>query len=340
MSASWRRTMDVWFSTHLGIISAAKLEELGCTHRNIAHMVARCELVTMMPGVFRSAQWPCNREQILAAVCARNLAAMIGFTTAGQEWHLRRMLDPLIHVLVPHGRSPEMEGVVVHRCRRIDPVDIVQRPDGIRLTSPPRTLFDSADMIGVEAATSVLEQLLNEQRVTFGTVSDTVQRLYHPNRPGSATMLTVIRSRPSWRAALQSDLEVRVLEEISRQGLPVPVTQFPSAAAGSGSRHCNRLRLAACQTRRRGRSSGVARRRRRFARRQGSRSQVDDHRLDDVAHHRHRRQCWALRSRLRHCPDSRSPHHLCRLGSSRLRWARNMTPSYTHRAQLCCTGAM
>ena len=38
-------------------------------------MVDRRELVTMLPGVFRSAQWPCNREQKLAAACARNSAA-------------------------------------------------------------------------------------------------------------------------------------------------------------------------------------------------------------------------------------------------------------------------
>jgi very-short-patch-repair endonuclease len=120
-----------------------------------------------------------------------------------------------------------MEGVVVHRCRRIDPVDVVQRSDGIRLSSPPRTIFDSADMIGSEATTSVVEQLLNEQRITLGTISDTVQRLYHPQRPGAKTMLAVIRGRPAWRAALQSDLEVKVLEEMSRQNLPVPVTQFP-----------------------------------------------------------------------------------------------------------------
>ena len=232
MSATWRRSMDAWFSTHLGIISAAKLVEFGCGERNVGQMVDRCELIAMLPGVFRSAQWPCNREQIMAAACARNLAALIGFTTAGQLWGLRRMADPDIHILVPHGRSPEMRGVVVHRCRRIDPVDVVQRPDGIRFTSPPRTLFDSADMIGSAATTSVLEQLLNEQRLTFGTVSDTVQRLYHPNRPGSTTMLAVIRSRPAWRAALQSDLEVRVLEEMSRQGLPVPVTQFPMCLPG------------------------------------------------------------------------------------------------------------
>jgi hypothetical protein len=226
MSQSWRILMDAWFSTHLGIISARKLIELGCGKRNIAYMVDRGELVTMLPGVYRSAQWPCNREQKIAAACARNSAAVIARTTAGQLWTLRRMAGPEIHVLVPHGASPDIEGVVVHRCRRIDLVDIVERPDGIRLTSPPRTLFDSADVIGADATASVLEQLLNERMITFGTITDTVQRLYHPHRPGSTTMLAVIRSRPVWRMALQSDLEFRVLSEMSRQGVPLPVTQF------------------------------------------------------------------------------------------------------------------
>jgi len=201
---------------------------LGCPSRTLSNLVADGEFVTMMPGVFRSAQWPCGREQIMAAACARNSAALIAFTTAGQLWGLRRTIDTRIFVLVPHGRSPEMEGIVVHRCRRIDPVDIVERPDGIRLTSPPRTLFDSADMIGAEATASVLELMLNDRMVTFGTIVDTVQRLYHPRRPGSKTMLEVIGSRPAWRAALQSDLEVRVLQEMVRQGLPAPITQFPT----------------------------------------------------------------------------------------------------------------
>src|SRR4051794_7405455 len=227
MSTSWRRSMDLWFSTHLGIINASKLAELGCSDRNIGKMDERRELVTMLPGVFRSAQWPCDREQVVGAICARNEAAMIGFTTAGQEWTYRRMIDPLVHVLITHGCSPVMEGVVIHRCRRIDPVDIVQRPDGIRLTSPPRTIFDSADMIGSEATASVIEQVLNEQRVTFETLTDTLHRLYHPNRPGSKTMLAVLRSGPPWRGALQWDWEVRVIEEMARRGLPPPVPQCP-----------------------------------------------------------------------------------------------------------------
>jgi very-short-patch-repair endonuclease len=226
VSREWKSATNRYLSAHLGVISTTRLLEIGCPKRTLANLVSDGELVTMLPGVFRSSQWPCGRDQLLAAVCARNPAAMIGFTTAGQEWGIRRMRDPWVHALVPHGRSPEMEGVIVHRCRRVDPVDIVQRPDGIRLTSPPRTIFDSADMLGFEATASALEQLLNEQRVTFGTISDTVQRLYHPQRPGSITMLAVIRSRPMWRAALQSDLEVRVLQEMTRQQLSPPVPQF------------------------------------------------------------------------------------------------------------------
>jgi hypothetical protein len=232
MSRQWKAAADEFLSTHLGVISTAQLANFGCPPRTLANLVADGRLITMLPGVFRSAQWPCNREQILAAICARNLAAMIGFTTAGQLWTYRRTTDPKIHVLVPHGRSPEMKGVVVHRCRTIDSVDIVQRADGIRLTSPPRTIFDSADMIGAEATASVIEQVLNEHWMTFETISDTLQRLYHPRRPGSATMLEVIRSRPAWRAALQSDLELRVLNEIARQELPIPTTQFAMRPPG------------------------------------------------------------------------------------------------------------
>lgn len=223
----WRPALDHWFQTHLGVISTSQLTGLGCSTRTVHRMVARGELVVARHGVYRSSQFPVSREQQLVALCASNPNLLIAFTSAGLLWGCRKIVDHRLHVLAPHGVSPELSGVVVHRCRRIDPVDIVERPDGIRLTSPPRTLFDSADMLGLSAARSVLEQMLHERRFTFGTMVDTYQRLAHPNRPGSRTMLDVITSRPKWRTALQSDLELRVLEEFERQGLPPAVTQCP-----------------------------------------------------------------------------------------------------------------
>ena len=39
-------------------------------------------------------------------------------------------------------------------------------------------------------------------------------------------MTAVIGGRPAWRAAMQSELETRVLTEIRRQGLPTPAVQM------------------------------------------------------------------------------------------------------------------
>lgn len=224
---TWRPAFDEWLSTHQGIISGSRLQTLGCSPRTASRMVARGDLIVMQPGVFRSRQWPAGVEQRLGAICARNPRAVIAFTTAASLWGFRRVDDKRVHVLVPHGSSPALDGAVVHRCRRIDDVDIVERRDGIRITSPPRTLFDSADLLGISAARSVMEQILNEKMCGLGTIIDTFTRLAHPQRPGTATMAAVIASRPKWRRALQSDLEQKVLEEIERQHLPLATTQCP-----------------------------------------------------------------------------------------------------------------
>jgi len=186
-----------------------------------------------MRGVYRSAQWPFGFAQRLVAACASDAEALIGFTTGARVWRFRRLTrDSRIHVLVPHTRTPELATIVVHRCRRIDPVDRVERPDGIRVTSPARTLFDAADMLGYDPAVSVLEQLLNDGRCTLPEVADTLARLGHPLRPGTRTMRAILESRPNLRAAVQSDLEVRVLAEIARQGIQMPVTQYPIVLPG------------------------------------------------------------------------------------------------------------
>lgn len=223
----WRLALDDWFRTHVGVISSAQLLALGCSDRTMRRMVHRGELSRIYPGVLLSPQFPDARLQRMGAMCARDPDVLVAFTLACWTWGMRRVEDHRFHALIPHASALQLDGVVMHRCRQIDPVDIVRRPDGIRLTSPPRTLFDSADMLGLSAARSVMEQILHERMCTLGTILDTYMRLRHPHRPGSRTMAEVIASRPKWSAALQSDLEHRVLEEIVRQGLPAASPQWP-----------------------------------------------------------------------------------------------------------------
>lgn len=222
----WKPRLADWFAAHHGVVTHAQFLAMGASPATVADLCRRGEITRIAAGVYCSAHYPVGDEQRMVATCSHTTTSMIGFTTACRLWNLRGMPKTGLHALVPHGSTPTVDGVIVHRCRRIDPVDVVERADGIRLTSPPRSLFDAADMVGPRVCTSALEQVL-DQYCTFGTITDTLIRLGHPRRPGTRTMTRVIRNRPSWRAALQSDLEVVVLAEIERQQLPAPVTQYP-----------------------------------------------------------------------------------------------------------------
>ncbi|MCU1395797.1 MAG: hypothetical protein JWM34_4225 [Ilumatobacteraceae bacterium] len=229
MTEPWMAEAQRWLHGHAGIVPISTLVGLGCSRRDAYRLVDTDQFSIVMPGILRSCHWPLGAQQLMMAACLRNPLAMVWQMTAAREWKFRKLPPPFVdedvHVLVPANSSPEMPGVVVHRSRRIDTIDIVRRDDGIRLTSPTRTLFDCADLLGRERSESVLEQLIDDGRGTFNTHASTLVRLGHAGRPGTRTMRCVIAGRPAWSAAMQSDLENRVFDEIRRQGLPMPVTQ-------------------------------------------------------------------------------------------------------------------
>jgi predicted transcriptional regulator of viral defense system len=223
--SSYRSGLSELFATQQGVVSRRQMREVGCGERTCERLLGRGEIYRVLPGVYRSATWPFGREQLKVAACLRNPLAALAFTTAGQEWGLRRMTDPRIHVLVPHGVSPELDRVIVHRCRRIDAVDLVERPGGVRVTSVARTLFDVGAVVGTARLRSAVENAIDKKLVTFDSIADAVQRLYHRRRPGSLQIRSVMNSRSDWSAAVQSELELRMLTVLRRAGLPTPEVQ-------------------------------------------------------------------------------------------------------------------
>lgn len=227
MAKLWKPSVYSTVRNQVGIISVGQMVDAGCPRREAYRLVQGDEFELVLPGILHSTHWPMGREQLMIAACLRNPHAVIGFTTACQDWKFRGVVkEEDVHLLVPHSCSPTLPGIIVHRCRRIDPVDIVERSNGTRITSPTRSLLDSADMLGVQRSTSILEQLIDQKKGTFVTHTGTLARLVAPGRPGTMTMKAVIGARPAWRAAVQSELELLVLTEITRQDLPTPVVQF------------------------------------------------------------------------------------------------------------------
>ena len=220
--------MHRWLRAHHGVITASKLNELGCPRSSVERMVEHGELTRVTRGVFRSGHSNRSDLQTMSAICQLIPTACIGFTTAGKLHGLRKMTGGYIHVLLPHNHDVKVTGALVHRCRNIDPdLDIVTRDDGIRLTSAPRSLFDAADMIGFENTVSAIEDALASKLCVFDDLVAVCRRLSHPRRPGSRTFAAALASRAPWREALDSHLEVTILLALERLGLPQPVTQLP-----------------------------------------------------------------------------------------------------------------
>lgn len=208
------------------MISTRQLVATGVSERTIRRMSTDGSLMTVLPGVFRAPTWPMGRQQLMVAGCLRNSDAALAFTTAGQLHGLRKMFDDRVHLLVPHGASPELSGLIVHRCRRIDPEDIVEIDGGMRVTSVARTLFDVGGVVGHRRVVSALENALDRKLVDINAISEVTLRLYHRRRPGSREIRSALMMRSSWSSALQSDLEVQVLDAIRRAGLPIPEIQY------------------------------------------------------------------------------------------------------------------
>ena len=225
-SFSWREQLDRWLAGHHGVVSTHQLSSWGCPTSTIGRMSERGELIRVFEGVFRARSHPRTEQQAFAAVCATGNEVAIGALCGCRLWELRRIPPSGPQALVPAWSSPTLPGVEVTRSRVLAPVDYVRREDGILVTNPIRSLFDASERLGVRAATSVLEQILDRGLCSLEMVRREVERLSHPRRRGTKTMRTVLGSRSDLERPMQSDLEVRVLAEVRRQRLPAPVTQY------------------------------------------------------------------------------------------------------------------
>ncbi len=209
-------------------MSDAELRGLGVTVAQRERLVAEGLLLAVHKGVYRARSAPETLEGRCRVIGLGRRDAVVTGRVAGRLWGLRSMgSDPTIDVRVPHfANSLSADGVRFRRCNVIDPVDVVLRPDGIRLVSPPRLVFDLAEVLDDRALESVVEQVLDRGWCTMPTIHETGRRLCHPARPGSARFQRVVGSRPAWLKPADSDLEIRVTDDDVTRRLDVVTAEL------------------------------------------------------------------------------------------------------------------
>jgi very-short-patch-repair endonuclease len=214
-----------WFHDHYGVVDTATLNDLEVSRHDRGRLVAADVLRPLHQGVYHFTAVPLTLEGKALGACMANARAVICSATAGRLWTLRGIRDTRLHVAVPLGANPFATGAVVHRTGMMPPEDIVVRPDGIRVTSPPRTLFDLAASLDEAQLESAIEQVLDRECCTIPTLHAVGRRMGSPGRAGSGRFAAVLASRPAYLKPAQSDLEVRLYDSLRQAGLAGLVRQ-------------------------------------------------------------------------------------------------------------------
>ncbi len=210
-----------------GVMTRAQLVEHGVSRHAIGHLTRERVLQRLHNGVYLIASAPLTFEARCAAASLADSEAVVTGPAAARLWQFRHVFRPTVpEVLVRHDRTPITSGVTLRRTNVLSAEDVVERGDGIRLASPPRTWFDCAARLD-DSRFEMLTEWVLDQHVGISALFHTVRRLDARGRPGLARVHRVLSQRPAWQKPAQSGLETRVLGALRRGGLTQLANQHP-----------------------------------------------------------------------------------------------------------------
>lgn len=222
-----------------GIASAAALRAAG-VHRNaVALRVGDGRLVEIFHDVF--ALPPAELEPALrrrAAVLSCGAGALLGGWSALEAWGLITFQQPpdgLVHVIVPAGRRPRREGIVVHRVGTLDPRDVTER-EGTPCLALPRALLHAAAEHDVRFVERLIDEAAYQGTWRPWEVEDLLIRAV--GHRGYAVLEQAFRRHVPGTTRTENDLEEAFLAICDEEGWPRPLCQVPDRlSTGRKIRH-------------------------------------------------------------------------------------------------------
>lgn len=201
-----------------GFVTRAQLLAIGLTRRAIQHRVKTGRLIAVHAGVY--AVGYVNRmppAPAAAAVLACGQLAALSHGSAASLWGFDKYWNTPFEVTIA-GAQRRRPGIKVHRSRMLARRDIT-RQLGIRVTSPARTVLDTAPCLSGTRLTRMVNDALRTPYLHVPDLADVLNRnLRHPGR--KRLLEFVEANRPRSNSPLEDDF----LAFARRYGLPTPVT--------------------------------------------------------------------------------------------------------------------
>ena len=218
-----------------GVISVAQLLAAGMSRRQVEALESDRAIVLVLRGVYRSRSVRLDQLGRCAAVSLLRPEIIVAGPTAGRLWGFRRLpQDRRVHVVAPPASNPTIATwVVPYRTAAIHATDVVERPDGIRLTTRERTAYDLARHLGDDDLLSVIEQAMHDGRSSDDALRHVAVDWLSPQRPWARRFLLQLDRRLAGGAA-ESHPEVIVGDALRRAGVRGLVRQHEVDIPGYG----------------------------------------------------------------------------------------------------------
>ena len=213
-------------ATQHGAFSYQQALACGLTPDAIRHRLRTGRWIALHRAVYAvagsSSTW---ERRVVAAVLAFGDSAFASHMTAAVVLGLLSVRSGVLHVTLRHGSERlDRDDIVVHQARTLGRAD-TQVVDGIRITSPHRTLVDLAGVLPLQGLEAALDTALLSGLVSIRSIRRYIRdrRLTHNRGVGRLRKLLDDRAA----GAMYSRLE-RVFNQILRTaGFPAPMRQYP-----------------------------------------------------------------------------------------------------------------
>ena len=200
-------------------MSRPQLLGLGVSDSAIAWWARSGALQRVHTGVYAVGFRPLVREtRWMAAVLACGPNAALSHLDAAVLWEIHDAIGPRVHVLTRSNRR--VEGLLVHRARRIDPADVTECR-GIPVTSVARTLVDLTDILAEDRILRALREAEFKRLLDFDSLHAAVERA-RGRRNTRVLMSALAQHRPG--QIVRDELEHLFLQLVRSAGIRAPET--------------------------------------------------------------------------------------------------------------------
>jgi hypothetical protein len=177
-------------ATRHGAFTRRLAVTVGFTRAMAASRIRGGHLIEPVPGVLLVAGTPMTfRTRLSVAVQAAG-GTVASHRAAALLHGFDGFASAPVEVTVPRGRYPGIDGVIVHRAKRLDACDITE-VDGIPVTTVARTLCDLGAVVDQDTVERSLDCALR-RGCSLRWVEETHARVDRPGPSGTATLARIL----------------------------------------------------------------------------------------------------------------------------------------------------